>query len=716
MAGAKSKDLSDGNLLIKFTETLQEKPQKVSLDDITIWSKSREVEFAEAQEMLAAVELYQAGKPMQIIGRKIFEGSPEREKLTVTLVRKYRDIDRTLTNYSVKIQLGGEVSRLCEFSVQTNRYFSGTSYGWHQGHSMPALQAQQKDEHYIRNELIFQYCAKGEIEETRDQARFWIPGSNVTPVMSHHCIVLRLMPLAGLKHVSVEPVGGYQGLDGRIMPKTDFTLEQADKIATDYKNMLVRYISPRRFENDFKATLPNGVTVELIGVCEHPSKNKKWWRPDGKILSADQTPSEYSRMTVKPDENEQARELSMHFSGPGVESMSFRWKIDKSTRSSSHPFYLSKQREKLKPIRNIVFKVPRNTKTADLSVGVAVGDWKKAAYGGDGRTVSGTNDSLTGSSVIFHEAINENDMVKLSATHLLGDNYDCRIVVVDRDDKLHEPVKSSNSGDDMRLCTGFFSLQKEQIRQVMLESRPFHVAHFKNVSVKPGFRTDSKVRVTGESPENTVPQEMVGTWFFDNPGGDNEQMAVFPDSRVVVLYSNGHRDETRYLDGFIQLAEYDNARYKISVDKGGTLIQSFDSGGSLLISKRWERIDPQPRTSLLRQLTGPDKGQAVTRIEAGDAITYDWVIEHYGQTRRLSDKEKLEVDNWVSLHASVVKNSGRYLIPDNGLTLKDLIKAAGYNKSTLAESYVELIRRTRQGNLTARSVYSRNLKTLLNSR
>ena len=32
----------------------------------------------------------------------------------------------------------------------------------------------------------------------------------------------------------------------------------------------------------FVATLPNGVTVELMGVCEHPSKGKQWWRPDGK--------------------------------------------------------------------------------------------------------------------------------------------------------------------------------------------------------------------------------------------------------------------------------------------------------------------------------------------------------------------------------------------------------------------------------------------------
>ncbi|MCK5175128.1 MAG: hypothetical protein KAR47_17165, partial [Planctomycetes bacterium] len=37
-------------------------------------------------------------------------------------------------------------------------------------------------------------------------------------------------------------------------------------------------------QSEFKATLPNGVTVELVGVCEHPSEGKQWWWPDGSVL------------------------------------------------------------------------------------------------------------------------------------------------------------------------------------------------------------------------------------------------------------------------------------------------------------------------------------------------------------------------------------------------------------------------------------------------
>lgn len=43
----------------------------------------------------------------------------------------------------------------------------------------------------------------------------------------------------------------------------------------------------------FKATLANGVELELIGLCANPSTGKQWWRPDGSVLKArpyDKTP------------------------------------------------------------------------------------------------------------------------------------------------------------------------------------------------------------------------------------------------------------------------------------------------------------------------------------------------------------------------------------------------------------------------------------------
>ena len=105
---------------------------------------------------------------------------------------------------------------------------------------------------------------------------------------------------------------------------------------------------------------------------------------------------------------------------------------------------------------------------------------------------------------------------------------------------------------------------------------------------------------TGVTPSKAPPEEMIGTWLFDNPHGDNEQMAIFANGRVVVLYSNGHKDETLYVDGALeQLDEYNASKAKVSIADDGALIQHF-WGSSL--AKIWRRIDETPCTTLLRPL------------------------------------------------------------------------------------------------------------------
>ena len=104
-----------------------------------------------------------------------------------------------------------------------------------------------------------------------------------------------------------------------------------------------------------------------------------------------------------------------------------------------------------------------------------------------------------------------------------------------------------------------------------------------------------------DGDESKVPTGMVGTWFFDNPRGDDEQMAVFPDGRVVALYSNGHKDQTTIVNGFIELAEFNNARCRMTIKEDGSLVQYF--GSDLTgTGKRWNRIAPEPHTNLLRSL------------------------------------------------------------------------------------------------------------------
>jgi HEAT repeat protein len=106
------------------------------------------------------------------------------------------------------------------------------------------------------------------------------------------------------------------------------------------------------------------------------------------------------------------------------------------------------------------------------------------------------------------------------------------------------------------------------------------------------------------TPPAAVPAGMVGTWFFDNAAGDDEQMAIFPDGRIVVLYSNGHRDETYLTNGVVELPEYGGLKAKMSVAEDVVLQRFVDRATGEERIKPWTRIDAAPRTELLKPLGG----------------------------------------------------------------------------------------------------------------
>lgn len=115
----------------------------------------------------------------------------------------------------------------------------------------------------------------------------------------------------------------------------------------------------------------------------------------------------------------------------------------------------------------------------------------------------------------------------------------------------------------------------------------------------PGELTETTARPRdprAEAPGVATP--VIGTWFFDNPEGDDQQMSIFGDGRVVVLYSNGHRDETRLNDSTVLLAEYyDGLKATITPVGKDILLQTSEPARGL--GKIWKRIDASRATDLL---------------------------------------------------------------------------------------------------------------------
>jgi len=167
------------------------------------------------------------------------------------------------------------------------------------------------------------------------------------------------------------------------------------------------------------------------------------------------------------------------------------------------------------------------------------------------------------------------------------------------------------------------------------------------VRIENGRITDKLVTCPSSPKEipagSKVPAKMVGTWFFDNPRGDEEQMAIFPDGRVVVLYSNGHKDQTDIVNGSIELAEYNNAKCRMAVRDNGILIQYF--GRSESSGKQWKRISPVPHTNLLRSLSGSpeDKWNYFVTLPNGVTVELIGVCDWPEEGRRCWQPDGLKL-------------------------------------------------------------------------
>jgi len=68
------------------------------------------------------------------------------------------------------------------------------------------------------------------------------------------------------------------------------------------------------YPETFVARLTNGITVELIGVCEHPSEAKQWWRPDGSLLAQAPYDQLYVTSIPEPKPNERVYEFAYRLS------------------------------------------------------------------------------------------------------------------------------------------------------------------------------------------------------------------------------------------------------------------------------------------------------------------------------------------------------------------------------------------------------------------
>ncbi|MHC4517001.1 MAG: M56 family metallopeptidase, partial [Planctomycetota bacterium] len=289
-------------------------------------------------------------------------------------------------------------------------------------------------------------------------------------------------------------------------------------------------------QSQFIAELPNGVTVELLGACEHPSAGKQWWRPDGSPLK--DAPYDRPGVWVTPGEPNRAPfELALR-----VRDLPENWEASvqspgNSFSGAANPPY--KAGKRLHDLRWLMIQVDPNQTTCTIRCdvvepwqtiarttpeidvtqrpaedGVTFSEIREAFGGGVSVTVAGPLGDR-GDSFLYATrelkrivAITKDGQIKESPFGglLFHGEEPKRIGVTTKDGRLEDTLPAARPSDaGVRKATAyFFQLPLADIKEFQFQTRPLTWVEFKNVPLRPGRETDVQIAI-GSAADNRQP-------------------------------------------------------------------------------------------------------------------------------------------------------------------------------------------------------------------
>ena len=143
----------------------------------------------------------------------------------------------------------------------------------------------------------------------------------------------------------------------------------------------------RPSNSPFAAPLPNGVTVELLGVAESPANDRPWWRPDGAPL--DGRPYDRLDDAMVAGQGQIVRELAVRLDHLPAEPVSTLWWVVGGWRDDAgwpvNAGYGWRENRPLRPgipvekLEAVSVVVPEAAETLTVRIGLAAGPWATIA-------------------------------------------------------------------------------------------------------------------------------------------------------------------------------------------------------------------------------------------------------------------------------------------------------------------------------------------------
>jgi len=252
----------------------------------------------------------------------------------------------------------------------------------------------------------------------------------------------------------------------------------------------------------FTATLPNGVTVELVGVCEHPSEGKQWWKPDGSLLS--EAPYATTGNTERHEmEGYQNYEFALRLRPANA---SYTWLIPGGSFGSDTGSPSDQNGRPIRDLKSYQTGFIRDKETSTIRVGVTASEWKTVAtQKSDNREQTLTVGDYSIAFGVPYEKDNET-LLPVVHTYNRGDIiYAIRVVAVTVSGRIQESGYSGQGGNKLdNLTYSFHKLPLNEITEFQFQIRPYEWVEFKNVSLKPNYKTDVKIETPYEFDWNAA--------------------------------------------------------------------------------------------------------------------------------------------------------------------------------------------------------------------
>ncbi len=252
----------------------------------------------------------------------------------------------------------------------------------------------------------------------------------------------------------------------------------------------------------FKATLPNGVTVELLGICEHPSEGKQWWRPDGTLL--EKAPYQTMGGSLTHDEGYSDYEFVLRVESSGDASFDVQVPGGRHGTYTGTPY--DQEGNRVEDLRVYTANQPEDKDSTLVRIGATADKWQtRAVYKPDDKEKTYDFDSQ---SIGFNRPYEYHGDIILPCTHNFNKpavQVDIRVVAVKKDGSIWLGSCSGSGGNVLHTWTyRFESLPLEEIKQFEFQTRTYQWLTFKNVSLKPGQKTDVKIEVEKAASDNSA--------------------------------------------------------------------------------------------------------------------------------------------------------------------------------------------------------------------